>query len=359
MFGRKNDPNLAAARQLRNQATGNLKTALTSYITNVQKLNTTVRNNRTAYNSPYNAYAVPIKKAVANLVFASRKSLSAAVNALKAKEEAAQAKAAANAARAAAKVKAAANATAAQQKAAANKAAAASAAQVKAAANAEAARAAAVNALRANTITISQLNSILSKLPQNANSLEMAWKSTRRSPTESNEKLLNKARANLQVNMSRTFGNAKYRPLWVKLLGENAVPKNKKTALKAAQNAAMARIQKVFNTPYVQGAYNMGSVGANITKASWRAPPYGKSESFIAVSRYTNGRTVEQIKKNIKNVLAGAPAFKPGSDLDKFFRLALIRRKINNNQAKLIQPTNLGQSSSTLPGAASAGPTQP
>ena len=105
MFGRKNDPNLAAARQLRNQATGNLKTALTSYITNVQKLNTTVRNNRTAYNSPYNAYAVPIKKAVANLVFASRKSLSAAVNALKAKEEAAQAKAAANAARAAAKVK--------------------------------------------------------------------------------------------------------------------------------------------------------------------------------------------------------------------------------------------------------------
>lgn len=338
MFGRTSDPNLMAARKNRNQATGNLKTALSSYITNVQKLNTTLRNSRNAYKLPQ-PYAEAINKAVANLVFASRKSLSATANALKAKEEAAKAKAVANAAREAAKANAAAKASAARQQTATNKAAAAAKAAAKAVANKAAAEKAAINALRANRITVKQLNSILSKFPQTVNSLEQAWKGARRSPSESNENLLNKARANANANIKgRTFGNARYRPLWVKLLGENAVPKNKKTALKTAQNAAMARIKEVFNTPYISGAYDASALSANITKASWRAPPYGKSESILAIKRYTNGKTRNNIIRNMKNILAGAPAFRPGSDLDKFFRLALLRRKINNNQARLMIP---------------------
>lgn len=281
----------------RNMAATKLKGALTKYMTEVQKLekNAITHNqlNTILRNVNSNIAGVKLNKAIKNsminMIVASKNALMATKNAIAAK---------------AAAEKAAANKAAAAKKAANNAAA-------KAAANKAAANAAAAAALKNATIKVNQLNKVLGK--SNAANFEAAWKAARL--TANNNQAKNaKALANARINRTRTFGKARYEPLWTAL--GVPPPQNKKTELQAKANAAMGRIKPVFNKP------------------NWRTPPIGQGGSILAMGEYTNGINMKQILQNRKNILAGAPAFKPGSDLGKFFNIAIKRRRLNNNAQK-------------------------
>lgn len=204
----ENKANLAKARELRNVATGKLRTTLNSYIANVQKLNNTNKNNINKYRPLLtNVYATEIRNAVSNLVFASRKSLRAAQNANKLKANAATARTTANAAKAAAaKVKANTNA-AAKAQAAANAAARAAAAKAKAEANA-------ANLIQKDALTAKNLNRIMAvvlqgaKTPANRVALYQA------------KRPANKRKQNENANKLRTLLGPRYKNIW------SAIPLN-------------------------------------------------------------------------------------------------------------------------------------
>ena len=215
---------LNVARQLRNEATGELKSALQSYITNVQQLNktaTTLTNLTRLMNTPKNnqtlAYNKRIGAAVAKMVNASKNAIFAsknANNARRAKEAAAQEAKAAKAAKA---NQAAANKDAAK-KAAAEKAAANKAAANKAAAE-KAANANAAEKLRWREAKISVQN--LNKIMKGVNISSSIARRTRwmgaRGVTNSKNAVA-KAEANKEINNKRIFGKSKYKLLWENII---------------------------------------------------------------------------------------------------------------------------------------------
>ena len=240
---------LNEARKVRNEATGELKSALQSYITNVQQLNKTAitlnnlsrlmntpKNNQTlAYNKRIGAAVAKMVNASKNAIFASKN----ANNARRAKEEAARAAKEAkevekstssyNKARAAANKLAVANAKKSiKNKEAANAAAAAEVAKFATASNkarAAANKLAVANAaekLRWRQAKISVQN--LNKIMKGVIILDPMDRRTRwmKGRGVSNYRSTNakaKAEANKELNNKRIFGKSKYKLLW-----ENIIP---------------------------------------------------------------------------------------------------------------------------------------